>query len=671
MICFNLSSQISPTQLPDSIFLGDTIVSDIFKATNEIGADGNVSDSSQVVMVSGKEIELKESFQVGKGSVTELIIDPNLGTVTLHDNVVMFSDSDYDSIINIGENEISLNSGFSAESQIQPGSIIIARHYEQSSGFIRKVLEISVSNNILTLRTEEAYIDQVIEKGDYNISFDLLDPELENGTLKARKVGDIPKVTGKFRQGFGGIGGLDVGDGVTLSGSIAGTSDLVLRINIDPDKGARFIEFGVEGDVDIMFNLSGSAVNISDDEDLSNLTFSKKFNIPLGIIAFIPMEFTLRGRWGYIVNTGGQIAFKGGGRYRGVALIKEGQPFSTPVSLNPQPLGFDQANSSLGGQAQIYFAVRASLAFGSRSIGEGFIQSDAGLDYVLNFAQNKCEIAPFLRTKIGFDSKILDELAIKNLELDLTTDVVLGELRSPFNIPFQDCTTGEDEDEDGIFDNLDNCSGTPNRDQSDLDQDDIGDACDTTDNGQDSDTDGVFGFDNCLWVANSDQLDTDQDSVGNACDNCNSSFNPDQLDTDGDGFGDACDGTDSSDNQDADGDGLIGDADPCPWSNPNPQNPNISIGGARFISRNQIAYNFIIHDRCGVSLAIRGFARNPDNGQTIASQNLNSSHVYSSGQGVTQIRDHQWDLVIQVRRGDDGTTVREQVFSGLQYVGAP
>ena len=606
MICFNLSSQISPTQLPDSIFLGDTIVSDIFKATNEIGADGHVSDSSQVVMVSGKEIELKESFQVGKGSVTELIIDPSLGTITLHDNVVMFSDADYASIINITENEISLNSGFSSESQIQLGSIIIARHYEQSSGFIRKVLEISVSNNILTLTTEEAYIDQVIEKGDYNISFDLLDPELQNGTLKARKSGDNTIATGKFRQGFGGIGGVDLGEGVTLSGSIGGTSDLILRINIDPDEGARLIEFGVAGDVDIMVNISGSVGNLSDEKDLPGLTFSRKFNLPLGPIIFIPLEFTLRGRWGYKLNVGGQVAFKGGGRYRAVALIKEGQPFSTPASLNPQPLGFDAANSSLGGQAEIYAGVRASLALGTRAIGEGFVQSDAGLDYVLDVTKDKCEISTFARTKVGFDSKLLKELAIKKIDVELATEVSLGELRSPLDIPFLDCTSGDDEDEDGIFDLLDNCSATPNRDQSDLDRDDIGDACDITDNGQDSDTDGVFGFDNCLWVANSDQLDTDQDSVGNACDNCRL-FNPEQSDLDGDGIGDACDNTDNSNNQDADGDGLIGNADPCPWSNPNPPSgASVSVSNVT-CDGTHLKFNIEYHDRCGKSVNVLTF----------------------------------------------------------------
>jgi hypothetical protein len=71
---------------------------------------------------------------------------------------------------------------------------------------------------------------------------------------------------------------------------------------------------------------------------------------------------------------------------------------------------------------------------------------------------------------------------------------------------------------------LDNCPGISNSDQSDIDNDKVGDACD-----------------NCLNAPNPSQTDTDGDEVGDACDNCPDTYNPDQADEDNDGLGDLCD----------------------------------------------------------------------------------------------------------------------------------
>jgi hypothetical protein len=58
----------------------------------------------------------------------------------------------------------------------------------------------------------------------------------------------------------------------------------------------------------------------------------------------------------------------------------------------------------------------------------------------------------------------------------------------------------------------------------------------------DSDDDGFFDQeDNCPCMENPDQDDFDGDGVGDMCDNCPTLVNTDQTDTDGDGIGDVCD----------------------------------------------------------------------------------------------------------------------------------
>lgn len=113
-------------------------------------------------------------------------------------------------------------------------------------------------------------------------------------------------------------------------------------------------------------------------------------------------------------------------------------------------------------------------------------------------------------------------------------------------------TDNTDIDLDGVPGEADNCWQTTNADQSNLDQDPLGDVCDADADGDhrefnggdplplDSDNDGKN---------NSSDNDDDNDQIDDSSDSCPIAANQTQLDTDLDGVGDACD-------PDNDGDGI-------------------------------------------------------------------------------------------------------------------
>jgi len=70
-----------------------------------------------------------------------------------------------------------------------------------------------------------------------------------------------------------------------------------------------------------------------------------------------------------------------------------------------------------------------------------------------------------------------------------------------------------DTDYDGIPDEIDNCVSIANTDQTDIDENSRGDACD------DFDKDQIINQnDNCIDQPNTSQIDTDKDGIGDACD---------------------------------------------------------------------------------------------------------------------------------------------------------
>ena len=96
--------------------------------------------------------------------------------------------------------------------------------------------------------------------------------------------------------------------------------------------------------------------------------------------------------------------------------------------------------------------------------------------------------------------------------------------------------TGMDTDGDTIYDPSDNCPNTGNSNQANLDGDAFGDACDS-----DIDGDGVDNTLDAFPNDSTESADSDSDNVGDNSDNCVNDANFDQSDIDSDTLGDACD----------------------------------------------------------------------------------------------------------------------------------
>jgi len=150
----------------------------------------------------------------------------------------------------------------------------------------------------------------------------------------------------------------------------------------------------------------------------------------------------------------------------------------------------------------------------------------------------------------------------------------------------------QDDDGDGVTDEMDNCPDSSNADQQDTDGDDVGDACDDCPDtpscatnidadGCPSDSDGDGVVDGCDDCANTPSCatnidadgcpsDSDGDGVVDGCDDCantpscatNIDADGCAIDSDGDGVFDGCPVTPQV--LDDDGDGVPNDQDACP-----------------------------------------------------------------------------------------------------------
>jgi len=144
--------------------------------------------------------------------------------------------------------------------------------------------------------------------------------------------------------------------------------------------------------------------------------------------------------------------------------------------------------------------------------------------YFYYACEDKDKFNNFFTKKISSDSKSSFPI---NIDTKLySVNLVDNPL---FNVDF---------DNDGVLNELDNCPYVFNQDQSDKDQDLVGDACD---------------FDNTSKNAN--EKDADEDGVGDSLDNCAFAYNPKQEDSNSDKKGDLC--------SDDDQDGFVGNKDNC------------------------------------------------------------------------------------------------------------
>ena len=267
-----------------------------------------------------------------------------------------------------------------------------------------------------------------------------------------------------------------------------------------------------------------------------------------------------------IINCEAADGNQDNGPIKGILIVKDTQPDSSQ-SFNFTANGLTPSSFSLVDIGGINYKSFLDIPAGSYTVTEAQISGFNITSIVCNDPDNGTTI------NLETATAIIDFDANEAIVCVFTNSQIGG--------------GGQDDDSDGIANQLDNCPLTANPDQLNTDGDSQGNACDT-----DDDNDTILDTaDNCPINANADQADNDGDGIGNVCDdtpnppstddtdgdginnnldNCPSIANADQLNTDGDALGNACDPDDDNDTiadgaTDPDGGGsIVAGPDNCP-----------------------------------------------------------------------------------------------------------